>query len=116
MAKRQETEASSDLLNVPATGATGKRPFVEGIAMPFTLKKEAETASMLTLDSTTSPAPATRPQSPQQAPSANGLNGTVPDPQHEAASSTTNGLQSHDEKTITKGHSSPNGAPTPIST
>ena len=115
LAKRQETEASSDLLNVPATGATGKRPFVEGIAMPFTLKKEAETASMLTLNSTTSPAPGTRPQSPQQASPANGLNGALPDPQHEAASSTTNGLQPHDEKIITNGHSSPNGAPTPIS-
>ncbi|KAI1871317.1 uncharacterized protein JN550_004762 [Neoarthrinium moseri] len=33
------------------TGATGKRPFVEGIAVPFTLHKEAETASMLTLTS-----------------------------------------------------------------
>lgn len=36
---------------VPDTGVTGKRPRVEGIAMPFTLKKEAETASMITLNS-----------------------------------------------------------------
>ncbi|KAK9772934.1 putative Alpha/beta hydrolase fold-3 domain-containing protein [Seiridium cardinale] len=35
----------------PETGATGKRPIVEGIAVPFTLNKEAETASMITLTS-----------------------------------------------------------------
>lgn len=35
----------------PETGATGKRPMVEGIAVPFTLNKEAETASMITLTS-----------------------------------------------------------------
>jgi hypothetical protein len=35
----------------PDTGVTGKRPRVDGIAMPFTLKKEAETASMITLNS-----------------------------------------------------------------
>ncbi|KAH8204332.1 hypothetical protein TruAng_001495 [Truncatella angustata] len=35
----------------PDTGATGKRPMVEGIAVPFTLNKEAETASMITLTS-----------------------------------------------------------------
>ncbi|OIW25005.1 alpha/beta-hydrolase, partial [Coniochaeta ligniaria NRRL 30616] len=33
------------------TGVTGKRPRVDGIAMPFSLKKEAETASMITLNS-----------------------------------------------------------------
>ncbi|KAF3761332.1 hypothetical protein M406DRAFT_236462, partial [Cryphonectria parasitica EP155] len=32
-------------------GSTGKRPYVDGIAVPFSLKKEAETASMLTLTS-----------------------------------------------------------------
>lgn len=32
-------------------GSTGKRPYVGGIAVPFSLKKEAETASMLTLTS-----------------------------------------------------------------
>lgn len=84
MAKRQETETASDLLNVPATGTTGKRPFVEGIAMPFTLKKEAETASMLTLNSAMSPG--TRPQSPQ----ANEPNGTIPGSQGDASSPTIN--------------------------
>lgn len=33
------------------TGATGKRAFVGGIAMPFALHKDAETASMKTLES-----------------------------------------------------------------
>ncbi|KAI0429107.1 hypothetical protein F5Y09DRAFT_311253 [Xylaria sp. FL1042] len=36
----------------PSTGVTGKRPIVSGIAMPFSLGKEAETASMITLTST----------------------------------------------------------------
>lgn len=35
----------------PVTGVTGKRPFLGGIALPFSLNKEAETASMLTLQS-----------------------------------------------------------------
>ncbi|KAI1387260.1 alpha/beta-hydrolase [Hypoxylon trugodes] len=35
----------------PETGVTGKRPIVGGIAVPFTLNKEAETASMITLTS-----------------------------------------------------------------
>lgn len=33
------------------TGATGKRPIMEGISVPFTLNREAETASMITLNS-----------------------------------------------------------------
>lgn len=49
---------------VPETGTAGKRPFLDGIALPFTLKKEAETASMLTLNSNVSPAPGSRPMSP----------------------------------------------------
>jgi hypothetical protein len=36
---------------VPDTGVTGKRPRVDGIAMPFSIKREAETASMITLNS-----------------------------------------------------------------
>lgn len=113
MAKRQEAEASSNLLDVPATGATGKRPFVEGIAMPFTLKKEAETASMLTLNSTASPLPGTRPQSPLAAP-----NSTISDAQHELTTASVNDIpEPHqapdiiDEKTTkTNGHSEPNTA------
>ncbi|KAI3396210.1 hypothetical protein diail_348 [Diaporthe ilicicola] len=34
-----------------AIGTTGKRPYVDGIAVPFSIKKEAETASMMTLTS-----------------------------------------------------------------
>ncbi|ERS98067.1 hypothetical protein HMPREF1624_04845 [Sporothrix schenckii ATCC 58251] len=33
-------------------GSTGKRPFLGGIALPFSLNKDAETASMVTLQST----------------------------------------------------------------
>ncbi|KAI0421447.1 hypothetical protein F5X98DRAFT_274300 [Xylaria grammica] len=36
----------------PSTGVAGKRPIVGGIAVPFTLDNEAETASMITLTST----------------------------------------------------------------
>lgn len=34
-----------------AIGSTGKRPYVDGIAVPFSIKKEADTASMMTLTS-----------------------------------------------------------------
>ncbi|KAF4595637.1 AB hydrolase superfamily protein C4A8.06c [Ophiocordyceps camponoti-floridani] len=43
--------------NLLKTGVTGKRPQLGGIAMPFSLNKKAETASMLTLNSSVSPAP-----------------------------------------------------------
>lgn len=39
-------------LEQPDTGVTGKRPKVSGIAVPFSLNREAETASMITLTST----------------------------------------------------------------
>lgn len=39
------------------TGSTGKRAYVDGIAVPFSLKKEAETASMMTLTSDVSQGP-----------------------------------------------------------
>lgn len=39
----------------PSTGVTGKRPIVSGIAVPFSLGKEAETASMITLTSAMEP-------------------------------------------------------------
>ncbi|OTA92788.1 hypothetical protein M434DRAFT_396216 [Hypoxylon sp. CO27-5] len=35
----------------PETGVTGKRPIVSGIAVPFSLNREADTASMITLTS-----------------------------------------------------------------
>lgn len=49
-------------------GTTGKRPYVDGIAVPFSLKKEAETASMMTLMSNGPASPrastTSRPMSP----------------------------------------------------
>lgn len=48
----------------PETGAAGKRPFIDGIALPFSLGKEPDTASMLTLHSGMSPGPGSRPMSP----------------------------------------------------
>ncbi|KAM3512204.1 hypothetical protein MY11210_004122 [Beauveria gryllotalpidicola] len=57
--KRQKQEASNPgLLSpnyVPETGVAGKRPFIKGMALPFSLNKEADTASMLTLTSHASP-------------------------------------------------------------
>jgi hypothetical protein len=41
-----------------------KRPSMGGIAMPFSLHKEADTASMMTLNSGTGPVPGSRPMSP----------------------------------------------------
>ncbi|POR35176.1 AB hydrolase superfamily protein C4A8.06c [Tolypocladium paradoxum] len=64
---RREKEASgAGLLSpnyVPETGVAGRRPFVDGIALPFTLKKDAETASMVTLDSAATPGTSSRPRS-----------------------------------------------------
>lgn len=49
----EEQASGSGLLGPtePDTGVTGKRPKVSGIAVPFTLNREAETASMITLTS-----------------------------------------------------------------
>ncbi|TGJ88532.1 hypothetical protein E0Z10_g230 [Xylaria hypoxylon] len=59
-ATRPLSSSNGDLLNPhyvpPSTGVTGKRPIVSGIAVPFSLDKEAETASMITLTSTMDPA------------------------------------------------------------
>ncbi|KAH7312385.1 hypothetical protein B0I35DRAFT_452353 [Stachybotrys elegans] len=60
----QRREKESDLLSPsysPQTGAAGKRPFLDGIALPFSLNKEAETASMMTLNSATTPFSGSRP-------------------------------------------------------
>jgi len=66
MEQRKEQEAAHpDLLSpnyVPETGVAGKRPFIDGIALPFSLKNDAETASMLTLHSAITPAPSLGPQ------------------------------------------------------
>lgn len=64
--RRDKETSRPDYLSadyVPETGAAGKRPYLDGIAMPFSLKKEAETESMLTLNSVT-PLPSSRPTSP----------------------------------------------------
>ncbi|KAK2061305.1 alpha/beta-hydrolase [Colletotrichum caudatum] len=52
--ERQNEEAASAAGRltpdfVPGTGVAGKRPFLDGIALPFSLGKDADTASMMTL-------------------------------------------------------------------
>lgn len=59
---RKEQEATHTL-----TPDFRKRPSVGGIGMPFTLNKEADTASMMTLNSGTSRMPESRPMSPEGA-------------------------------------------------
>ncbi|PNY23347.1 AB hydrolase superfamily protein [Tolypocladium capitatum] len=65
---RREKEASgAGMLSsnyVPETGVAGKRPFIDGIALPFTLKKDAKTASMVTLNSAVTPGTSSRSMSP----------------------------------------------------
>lgn len=59
LASRRAKEPSEGLLSpnyMPETGIAGKRPFIGGIAMPFSLGKDADTASMVTLNSSVSPA------------------------------------------------------------
>lgn len=59
LANREDKEAKPPvpLLLTPdytpevGIGTTGKRPYVDGIAVPFSIKKEADTASMMTLTS-----------------------------------------------------------------
>ncbi|KAF4965119.1 hypothetical protein FSARC_7036 [Fusarium sarcochroum] len=66
--QRKEQEAAKpSLLSpdfAPETGVAGKRPFLDGIALPFSLNKDADTASMMTLQSTATPLPGSRPMSP----------------------------------------------------
>lgn len=73
LAGRQEKDAaararSGNLLSpnfVPNTGVAGRRPTVEGVSMPFSLKKDAETASMVTLTSAVDPQKTSRIPSPE---------------------------------------------------
>ncbi|KAH8126799.1 hypothetical protein ACSS6W_002386 [Trichoderma asperelloides] len=69
IAKRREQEAAHDgLLSPdysPETGVAGKRPFLDGIALPFSIKNDAETASMITLNSAMTPG--SRAMSPEPA-------------------------------------------------
>jgi hypothetical protein len=55
--KEQETEHPGPLSPnyVPETGVAGRRPFIKGLAMPFSLDKDADTASMMTLHSNVTP-------------------------------------------------------------
>lgn len=57
--QRKEQEAEHPgLLSpnyVPETGVAGKRPFIKGLALPFSLDKDADTASMMTLNSSVTP-------------------------------------------------------------
>ncbi|KAG6323540.1 hypothetical protein E4U22_005867 [Claviceps purpurea] len=66
MEQRKEQEAANPSVSspnyVPETGVAGKRPFLSGIALPFSLKKDADTASMLTLNSAVAPGPTARAQ------------------------------------------------------
>lgn len=64
--KDEEAEDSNDAAAVdkdapqlltPGVGGSGKRAYVGGIAVPFSLKKEAETASMMTLTGSISQGP-----------------------------------------------------------
>ncbi|TWU77676.1 hypothetical protein ED733_008227 [Metarhizium rileyi] len=59
MQRKEQEAARPGLLSpsyVPETGVAGKRPFLDGIALPFSLGKDAETASMITLNSAITPA------------------------------------------------------------
>ncbi|KAL7907160.1 hypothetical protein GGI35DRAFT_80300 [Trichoderma velutinum] len=70
IAMRRDQEAAHDgLLSPdysPDTGVAGKRPFLDGIALPFSIKNDAETASMITLNSQMTPG--SRPMSPSPGP------------------------------------------------
>jgi hypothetical protein len=66
-ARKLREQVGPEFLEVPNNGAAGKRPHINGIAMPFSLNKEADTASMVTLNSTVSPPPGSRPMSPLSA-------------------------------------------------
>lgn len=65
--RREQEAGNHNLLSpdyMPETGVAGKRPFIDGIALPFSLGKEADTASMMTLQSDSTTFPSSRPMSP----------------------------------------------------
>jgi hypothetical protein len=98
---RKEKQAESQGLLTPdyvaETGVAGKRPMIDGIALPFSLGKEADTASMVTLTSTlgpgsrpVSPVPPTKPAGQSPAPARvqsenSGLNATEGKPKAKPA-------------------------------
>jgi hypothetical protein len=76
--RKQREAAKSDFLSpdyTPETGVAGKRPMLEGIALPFSLRKEADSASMVTLMSGVDPV--SRPISP--VPPASSMSNLEPD-------------------------------------
>lgn len=92
--RREQEAAHDDLLSpdyVPETGVAGKRPFLDGIALPFSIRNDAETASMITLNSAMTPG--SRPMSPGHV-SATDLKAD----QVEENSSATDGLADENEK------------------
>lgn len=98
IAKRREQEAAHDGLlspdQVPETGVAGKRPFLDGIALPFSIKNDAETASMITLNSTMTPG--SRAMSPEPAMEFASVSGPMGDSINEK-SPATNGLMDENE-------------------
>lgn len=68
-ARRKQDASNNGMLSpgyVSGMGVTGKRPVVDGVAVPFSLNKEAETASMMTLQSHMTTGPGSRPLSPAE--------------------------------------------------
>ena len=88
-------------------GVTGKRPRIDGIAMPFSIKKDAETASMMTL--------ASAPDS-SRLPTPQGLNPSVNMALGESGSSKQDEKQQEPLETVASPAPTENflsGAPTP---
>ncbi|KAJ4861613.1 alpha/beta hydrolase fold domain-containing protein [Trichoderma breve] len=98
IAMRREQEAAHDgLLSPdysPDTGVAGKRPFLDGIALPFSIKNDAETASMITLNSAMTPG--SRPMSPSPGPAFVGVTDSKAELVEEKP--TANGVAEDNEK------------------
>ncbi|UKZ50198.1 hypothetical protein TrVGV298_004455 [Trichoderma virens] len=98
IAMRREQEAAHDgLLSPdysPETGVAGKRPFLDGIALPFSIRNDAETASMITLNSTMTPG--SRPMSPSPGSGLLGVTDSKGDLDEEKPSA--NGVDEDNEK------------------
>ncbi|KAM0251503.1 hypothetical protein ACHAQJ_008124 [Trichoderma viride] len=99
IAMRREQEAAHDgLLSpdyAPDTGVAGKRPFLDGIALPFSIRNDAETASMITLNSAMTPG--SRAMSPEPGSGFMSVTDTKGDLADENPT-TTNGLVDENEK------------------
>ncbi|KAL7784971.1 Alpha/Beta hydrolase protein [Trichoderma ceciliae] len=94
--RREQEAAHEELLSpdyTPETGVAGKRPFLDGIALPFSIRNDAETASMITLNSTMTPG--SRAMSPEPGPGLTSVTDAKEDTAKEK--STTNGLADENE-------------------